>query len=292
MHISFEGTYEGGHRIGDTIAYAYAARLMAENEIRTPRITMTFSRHHLFNFFFDQFIRDYDVECHYTDTIPGPQRFGVFDDIRKSRSFNRKPIGSYKELYRRIDGQIRQTIICGEERPLTPGGNIFTYICRGQESCQAVIKSDFTPAAFGWEWTPYSGGKSVFVSPHELSQGNETFTIAFWMKTVSMLLDCGIQVMVASHHSELWDSRASVFFAVTPRHLVDVISRQSLVLTGNTGTGWIAAAVGCPMIACEPESLIFEGWRFERCGFRNLVRSIKEPNPDALLAEALTFLEL
>ena len=104
MHISFEGTYEGGHRIGDTIAYAYAARLMAENEIRTPRVTMSFSNHHILNFVFDQFISDLDVECHFTDLIPTVQRYGEFDRIRRDRSFNRKPIGAYKELYRRIDG--------------------------------------------------------------------------------------------------------------------------------------------------------------------------------------------
>lgn len=295
MHISYEGTYETGHRLGDSIAYAYAARIIAGAEITSPRVTMTFNRHHPFNFVFDQFCKDFDVERHFTDFIPTRSPYGDFDQVRLERRFNGHPVGAYKELYRRIDAEWRQPLLCGEHRQLEAAGNIFTYLARGQESAPAAIAgAGFGPSAFGWQWRPEGKKKSVYISPHETSQGNAIFTIAFWQDVVATLLKKGVAVTVASPETALWPEHKnlSLYYAAAPEQLVEAISRQRLVLTGNTGSGWVAAATGCPMIVCEPPvgGLNFDGWRFTRC-FPELAGAFNEPDAKKVAAATLTFLE-
>lgn len=292
MHISYEGTYENGHRLGDSIAYAYAARVIAASEVRTPRVSMTFNRDHPYNFVFDQFCADYGVERHYTQAIPTQSPYGRFNEIRRDRTFHGKHIGAYKELYRRIDGELRQTMLCGEHRALEePHGNIFTYLLRGQESAPSTTQAiNFGPQAFGWEWKPEAKKKSVYVSPHEMSQGNAYFTLEFWQKVVALLLKKGVTVTVASDQPDLWPQHKNLalFYAQTPQQLVATIAAQRLVICGNTGTGWVAGATGTPLIVCEPPHLNFEGWRFARCGFRNIVATITSDDAQEAAGAVLT----
>ncbi len=291
MHISYNGTYEFGHRLGDTIAFAYAARLMAQNELNGPRITLSLNRNHPLNFVFDKFIEDFNVTPIVSSEFAYRSPYQAFDSIRRERQVEGKPYGAYKELYRRIDGPNRQLSLCGEVRPLLPEHNIFHYLVRGQEGCPAEITgaTSFGPWAFNFPRGTIVPRKSVFISPHEHSQGNRVFTEDFWRQVIDLLLAAGLNVTVCSNSMQWPDplpKGLTLFWARDYPHLFNVIASQRLVLSGNTGTAWVAAATGVPMIIGEGE-VAFHGWSFSRCALPNLLNLITEPDPIQFAKAAL-----
>lgn len=278
LYIWANHTYKGGHKIGDCITSAYAARLFAESD-KWGRIILSRHPSHRMNFCYDQFIKDFDVQV-IDENWPHPDVddsecdgvvFPLCDERRTTREINGMKFDSYKELYRRVAGGGRQKMLCGEEKGLGRR-NIFEYLFFGQEESTGNCPrgADFRPSAFGGTWEPSGPQRGVFLSPHAFSQSNDVFTLQFWSEVVRGLAARGIHVTVNTQNATWFGKGPFIDYYFQGdgdfRALSDMISRQRLSVSGNTGIAWMAAMNGVPLVVGEPEFFWYMDYRMRECG--------------------------
>lgn len=275
-YIAFSHTPDSGFKIGDTIVAAHVVRLFCQNCPHDEWI-LTLNPQNELNFCFEQVCKDHNIRVLHDVWQPGDINHlnRCMAERRSSRMVHEFSFNTYKEIYRRTDGGAKQIGLCGAEKGLNRK-NIFEYYFFGQEQAPDECKGGdrFTSASLGWQWTPEAPSRSVFVAPHAYSQGNGVFTMDYWREVINRLLIAGIAVTVNTPNQGLFGVHPSLTYSYHEgpiRGLFDQIARQQLVLCGNTGIGWIAAAHGVPLIAGQPKFFWFLDYRYDWCGAQSVV---------------------
>lgn len=276
LFIAYSGTYNVaarvGHKLGDSITESYTARLFCEAKPYTKILLSLNPKHHL-NFCFDQVIKDYNIEVLWDDWPENdqPYIYRRCDARRQTRKAHGQTFDDYRELYLRVDGGPRQIALAGSEVGLGRRG-IFDYLYFGQEEVPTECPrgADFRPSAFGWTWDPRAPQKSVFVSPHAVSQTNDVFTLDFWHLMIQELVRREIQVEVNTPEKGRFGEHPRLTYFFQHDHdlkaLFKHISHQRLSLSGNTGTFWCSAAHGVPVMVGEPIGFMFADYRARQNG--------------------------
>lgn len=290
MYIAFSGTYEMGHKLGDCITMLKACYLFAENEPH-DKIIISLNPKHKLNFLWDKFIDQYDVDVIYDNLQSNDPNhlYNILNERKINKKINNISFDTYKELYLRIHGGKRQKFLCDVERGLGRK-NIFEYYYYGQESkpenCIGGdhLKSDLVYYCSDREKTLK---KSVFISPLAISQGNKIFNFEFWKNVVLNLIKEKIHVYLNTNNDFFNDiSSDLITFTYQEndnfRKLLNRIANQKLVVCGNTGIGWFAAATGTPLMAMEPPFFWFMDYRYKECGVESLKQIFAEPNPQII----------
>lgn len=295
MLIAQNETRESGSFCGDQLCSLKAAYMFVRNQPDVDRVIMSVSPGNEMTFLWDRFIRDPygdgsipPVELVYDNWNPGDwdARFCAWNKWRHDRYITvsdstPREFQHYRELYLRIHGAQRQTAICGSERGLGRR-NIYEYWVAGQEN-----KPDTFPGSDVYDveidHPSLTPEHDVYISPHCKTQGNITFTFDYWSQVVHRLIDAGISVTVGydgyfcedllRHHlyRKFWGSH---------RQWMEEVCRHKIVACGNTGTGWLAAACGIPLLTMEPSNSQMPDHRYRECGLRNLVEVMDTPDAD------------
>lgn len=272
VNACYSASGKPSSKLGDAVCMAYTARLMMEAEPH-DRYIMSMNPKHPCNFVFDRLIQDYRIQV-INEDWPLDEMAYVYpfwDQRRHDRNIHDIPFDTMKEFYLRIDGGVRQKQICGSEKGLGHR-NIFEYWFFGQESSPEVCprSSDFRPSAFGGEWNPTAPPRSVFVSPHAYSQGNDVFSEPFWRDVIQLLVQQDIEVTVNTPHVGSFGRHDTLikysYQQDNIRALWHQVAQQRLCLNGNTGIAWFAAAHGTPMIVGEPPFFWYMDFRMRQCG--------------------------
>lgn len=287
MLIANNETRESGSFMGDQLCSLKAAYLFAEHApVGTDHFIMSVSRANEMHFLWTKFIEKFNVELVYDDWNPGDwgSRFAAWDKWRTERVIEEKPFDHYRELYLRIHGNLRQTLLCGHERGLGRR-NIYQYWWCGQEHCPEEL-----PPQVDWfddsliHHPPHAPTRDVYISPHAKTQGNYVFTFDFWSEVIHRLVDSGITVTCgydnAHFCNDLDNHPLFTRYWGDHKQWMHELCRHKLVACGNTGTGWLAAACGVPMITMEPPNSQMPDHRYRECGLRNIVDVVETPNPE------------
>ena len=289
MLIANNCTRENGQFLGDQLCYLKVAHLFVQNQPDVDRVVMSLSPRNEMDFLWRKFLRDPrgdgrvpPVKVVYDDFDPGdnPARWRAWDQWRMERCIfdGEVPIrfDHYRELYLRIHGAQRQTVLCGMERGLTRR-NIYEYVFYGQEhlpdTCAGADWYDDTLIDHPKREPRYD----VYISPHAKTQGNLVFTFDFWSEVVHRLVDLGVTVTVGYDGRFCDDLRDHPCYRRhwgTHEQWMEEVCRHKLVACGNTGTGWLAAACGVPMITMEPHNSCMADHRYRECGLRNIVEVV------------------
>ena len=272
MYIACDNCLERGYFLGDVLTLIKAAWLFVQNEPHDHYILSLHTSDPL-NFLWNRFVCENRVTL-VRDTWEKKNRdaqYEVFDQRRKARVVQGQPFDTYKELYPRLDGGPRQGVLCGREKGLGRT-NIFEYYYYGQECCvdTPVNTREFDSTLIYVPQVIRRSDKSVFIAPHEKCQGNKYFTLEFWEQVSAALLEAGYAVVVndpGGFAIRLGDRILRSFFSFEA--LVEQLAGERLILCGNTGIGWMAAAVGAPFIALEKD-MVFPEYGFRRCGCQSL----------------------
>jgi len=277
MLIANNCTRESGSFCGDQLCALKAAYLFVENQPNIERVIMSVSPGNEMHFLWQRFIDEYEVELVYDTWNPGDweSRWTAWNKWQKDREIDGKKFDHYRELYLRIHGAQRQTALCGFERGLGRK-NIFEYWFFGQEHLPEIcVGSDVYDVEIDHPLLIFE--RDVYVSPHCKTQGNVTFTFDYWTQVVHKLIDAGLTVTVGYDGYFCEDL---VQHPLYKRHWGDhkqwmeQVCRHRIVACGNTGTGWLAAACGVPMITMEPHNSVMMDHRYRECGLRNLVEVV------------------
>lgn len=294
-------TRESGSFMGDQLcalktAYLFVEAVPAEGR----RVIMSASPFNEMHFLWTKFVETYGVELVYDNWNPGDwnSRWQAWDEWRATKRVKGRPSATwpvagvadaevelpfdiYRELYLRIHGGVRQRALCGSERGLGRR-NIYSYWFCGQEGCP-----DEPPPGADWfddtltHHPAHDPVRDVYISPHAKTQGNVTFTFEFWAEVVHRLIDAGVSVTVGFDgyfcedliHHQLYRK-----FWGTHQEWMQEVCRHRLVSCGNTGTGWLAAACGVPMITMEPPNSQMPDHRYRECGLKNIVEVVDRPD--------------
>lgn len=267
--------------MGDQLCYLKVAYLFAENE-RPDRILMSMSPGNEMSFVWSKFIEQHNVEVILDSFDPGDwsARWSAWDKWRGERVVEGRPFDLYREMYLRIHGAQRQTVLCGRERGLGRR-NIYEYVYFGQEN-----QPDSCPGSDWFDSTlmhhpPHRPTRGVYVSPHAKTQGNLTFTFEFWAEVVKRLLDAGVAVTVGYDGPFCEDLNDHPLYRKhwgSHWQWVEEVCSHKVVACGNTGTGWLAAACGVPLFTVEPPNSQMPDHRYRECGLRNLVEVLDHPD--------------
>lgn len=293
MLITFNGTHQVGQHLGDTIAYLKVAWMYAQN-YPCEKYILTLSPIHDLNFIWQKFIDTYNVEVVYDNFDPGnwDQRFQAWDYWRHTREIEGRKFDIYKEMYRRVDGGMRQGILCGQEAGLGRK-NIFEYFYFGQEEAKApCLDGDtFSDRLAYHPFLPRE--RAVLIAPYAKCQGNSTFTFQFWDKVVRTLVGNGVKVTV-NHSGDFCNDLIGPYYRKIFPNMEDLLvecCRHRLVACGNTGVGWMAAATGTPLLAMQPVDSHFQDYRYEWCGVESLVDFLEKPEPDYCVGRIMEEIE-
>lgn len=287
MLIACNETRESGSFMGDQLCSLRTAYLFVENTPGVDKILMSVSPGNEMHFLWTRFIERYDIQLIYDDWNPGDwaARFSAWEKWRTERQINGIPFDHYRELYLRIHGHHRQTVLCGGERGLGRA-NIYQYWYCGQENAP-----DELPPGCNWFDDSFihhpkrMPERDVYISPHAKTQGNATFTFDFWSDVVHRLVEEDVMVTVGyegwfcgdleghPNYRRFWGNH---------REWMEEVCRHKLVACGNTGTGWLACACGVPMITMEPHNSIMPDHRYRECGLRNITEVVDGPKLDEL----------
>lgn len=286
LFIANDCTRESGSFCGDQLCSLKAAYLFVQHTEGVDKVVMSMSKFNEMNFLWDRFIDNPKgdgsipkVQIVWEEWNPGDwvSRHGAWDQWRAQRSVDGVKFDHYKELYLRIHGALRQSALCGYERGLGRR-NIYSYWWCGQEGCPEEL-----PQSVDWfdDTLVYHPQREplrdVYISPHCKTQGNYVFTFDYWARVVNRLLDSGITVTVG------YDGYFYPEFNAHPnfkrhwgdhRQWMEQVCHHRLVACGNTGTGWLAAACGTPMITMEPHNSVMADHRYRECGLRNILEVI------------------
>lgn len=278
MLIAQNETVESGSFMGDQLCSLKTAYLMVLNQPGVDRVLMSVSPGNQLHFLWTKFIERFNIELIHDDWNPGdwPSRHGAWDRWRRERKINGIPFDHYRELYLRIHGAMRQLTLCGHERGLGRK-NIYEYWLAGQENAP-----DTFPGADWFDDSlihhpPLTRERDVYISPHCKTQGNITFTFDFWSDVVHRLVDAGVSVTVGYDGYFCQDLVGHPCYKKhwgNHREWMEQVCRHKLVACGNTGTGWLAAACGTPMITMEPHNSCMPDHRYRECGLKNIVEVV------------------
>lgn len=297
MLIAQNETRESGSFMGDQLCSLKAAYLFVEHQPDVTKVIMSVSPTNEMHYLWEKFINKYNIELVYDDWNPGDWtiRHQTWEKWRTERHINGIQFDHYRELYLRIHGgsfydpskggivQGRQVTLCGSERGLGKR-NIYQYWYCGQEH-----KPNELPPSVDWfddtlvyhpQLTPE---RDVYISPHAKTQGNVTFTFSFWEDVVHRLIDAGITVTVGYNGHFCEDLNAHPLYKKywgDHKQWMEQLCKHKLVACGNTGTGWLAAACGVPMITMEPPNSQMPDHRYRECGLRNIVEVVDTPNAE------------
>lgn len=285
MLIAFNGTRENGNFMGDQLSYLKIAYLLVENQPDVTKVLMSMSPGNEMNFVWDKFIKTHNVEVIWDDWNAGDwhSRWTAWDKWRTERSIEGRKFDHYRELYLRIHGAVRQLALCGFERGLGRR-NIYEYVFYGQEN-----KPDGECAGSDWYddtlcyHPPHTPERDVYISPHCKTQGNFTFTMEFWAEVVLKLIDAGVSVTVGYDGPFCEGLLGNPLYRKhwgTYEQWFEQVAHHKLVACGNTGTGWVSAACGVPLLTMEPPNSQMPDHRYERCGLRNVVEIVDTPDPE------------
>ncbi len=297
MLITFNGTRQNGNFMGDQLCYLKIAYLMVQNEPDVDRVIFSASPGNEMDFLWTKFLADprgdgtippAEVIYDHWDAGDWASRWGSWEAWRANRHIEGRPFDHYRELYLRIHGAHRQTVLCGYERGMGRK-NIYEYVFYGQEHSPDVCH--------GADWfddrlidhPPHKPTRDVYISPHAKTQGNAVFTFDYWEKVVCRLLEYGISVTVGYNGAFCEDlATHPLYYTHYRKHWgshyqwMEQICQHRLVACGNTGTGWLACACGVPMITMEPHNSVMADHRYRECGLRNIVEVIDGSKLDVL----------
>ena len=297
-------TRENGQFMGDQLCYLKIAYLMVQN--MTPeidKVILSMSPNNEMHFLWEKFIRDPSgegfvppVEVVYDTLNPGDNeaRWLMWDKWRSERNIEGRPFDHYRELYLRIHGAYRQTILCGSERG-AGRHNIYEYLYYGQENAPEVglrdveewnnhgISTTYSYTDNLIDHPPLVPSRDVYISPHAKTQGNFTFTFDFWADVVHKLVEAGVSVTIGYNGYFCEDLNGNPLvqkYWGDHKQWMQQVCRHKLVACGNTGTGWLAAACGVPMITMEPPNSQMADHRYRECGLRNIIELVDTPDAD------------
>lgn len=284
MLIVFNGTRESGQFLGDTICSIKVAWEWVRTH-KPDKVLLTLSPNCDLNFMWDKFIHANNAEIIYDTFEPGnmPQRFEVWNRWRKDREIEGRKFDIYRELYRRIDGSRRQTLLCGSEVGLKKR-NIFEYFYFGQE--EPVLPPLPSLNEFGNELIDHSVRPPeyhVLIAPYAKCQGNRTFTFEYWNRVIHRLIEAGLSITCNYHASFCEDLNGNPLFRkIHPGvpELFEEVCRHKIVACGNTGIGWVAGACGIPLLAMQPVDSNMQDYRYEWCGVKSLIEFLDQPDVD------------
>src|ERR1700722_5082296 len=139
MLIANNCTRESGSFMGDQLCALKTAYLFVQNTPDIDRVIMSVSPGNEMHFLWEKFIDSYLVELVYDAFNPGdwPSRWNAWDKWRAEREIEGRKFDHLRELYLRIHGNQRQTVLCGSERGLGRR-NIYEYWLAGQENMPDV----------------------------------------------------------------------------------------------------------------------------------------------------------
>lgn len=284
MLIAQNQTVESGSFMGDQLCSLKTAYLFVENCPNLSKVIMSVSPENQLHFLWQKFIDKYNIELIWDNWNAGdwPSRWNAWDRWRSSREINGIKFDVYKELYLRIHGCQRQNILCNSEVGLNKR-NIYSYWYCGQEGNPEEL-----PKEVDWfdDSLIYHSQRNplrdVYISPHAKTQGNHVFTFEFWSELVHKLVDNDVSVTVG--YDQEWFCNDLNNHPLFARYWGDhkqwmyQICSHKLVACGNTGTGWLAAACGTPMITMEPPNSNMADHRYRECGLKNIVEVVDTPN--------------
>lgn len=300
MLIANNCTRESGSFMGDQLCLLKTCYLFVENTPGVDHVIMSMSPGNEMAFLWTKFIEKYNIELIYDDFNPGnwTERFNAWNRWRAERKINGIKFDIFKECHLRIHGHQRQQMMCGSERGL--GHNIYEYWWRGQENSPEEMPKDVEPwdnhgvttsYRFGDDLIhhpPHTPQRDIYISPHAKTQGNATFSFEFWGQVVRQLIDAGVSVTVGydgyfceelnNHplYKKFWGGLGEAGHKLW----MEEVCRHKLVACGNTGTGWLAAACGVPMITMEPPNSVMADHRYRECGLANIVEVVDTPNAE------------
>ncbi len=278
-------TIESGSFLGDQCCAIKVCYLFVENTPNIDRVIMSVSPSNQLHFLWEKFIEKHNVELIWDDWNPGDwnERWRNWDIWRSERSIEGIPFSVYKEHHLRIHGAMRQSILCEYERGLGRR-NIYQYWYCGQEN-----KPEELPIEVDWfddsliyhpKHTPI---RDVYISPHCKTQGNLTFTFDFWSQVVHKLIDAGVSVTVGYDGYFCEELNSHPLYKKhwgTHKEWMEQLCQHKIVACGNTGTGWLAAACGVPLLTMEPPLSQMPDHRYRECGLRNIVEVLDTPDAD------------
>lgn len=288
--IAWNSTRESGSFCGDQLCSLKTAYLFVQNQPDVDHVIMSVSPGNEMAFLWERFIADPrgdgtvpPVELIYDTWNPGDweSRFVAWNKWRKDRSIEGREFDHYRELYLRIHGAMRQASLCGIERGLGRK-NIFEYWFFGQEHMpESCTGSDIYDVEINHP--PLLPDRDVYISPHCKTQGNITFTFDYWAQVVHKLIDAGVTVTVGYDGFFCEDLYRHPLYRKhwgDHRAWMEEVCRHRIVACGNTGTGWLAAACGVPLLTMEPPNSQMPDHRYRECGLRNIVEVMDVPDAD------------
>ena len=283
MLIANNCTRESGSFCGDQLCALKAAYMFVKNEPSVNRVIMSVSPGNEMAFLWQNFIDEYKVELIHDNWNPGDwnSRWCAWNKWRAEREIEGCKFDHYRELYLRIHGNQRQIAICGSERGLGRK-NIFEYWVSGQENMPDTFPgSDVYDVEI--PHPPLTHERDVYISPHCKTQGNVTFTFEYWSQVVRKLIDAGVSVTVGYDGFFCEDLLRHPLYKKhwgTHKEWMDQVCQHKIVACGNTGTGWLAAACGVPLLTMEPPNSQMPDHRYRECGLRNIVEVLDTPDAD------------
>lgn len=290
MLIANNCTRENGQFMGDQICYIKIAYLMVQNS-DADKILMSMSPANEMHFLWQKFIDTYNVEVIYDNFNPGDnhQRWEAWDKWRVSREINGISFDYYRELYLRIHGVLRQSILSGTEIG-TNRKNIYEYVYYGQEHLpETCLGSDWFDDTLIYH-PEHTRERDVYIAPFCKTQGNLIFTFYYWETVVRYLISVGVSVTVGHEGPFCEDLVGHPLYKKywgDHKQWLEEVCRHKLVACGNTGTGWVAAACGIPLITMEPHNSCMADHRYRQCGLKNIVEVIDGFTLDSLNNDVL-----
>jgi len=285
------------HCLGDVITSVHSAWLWVR-EYRPSRVILSLCRDEAWNPLWARFVRENRAAVVWDPKAKEKsETYALFDDRRRTRQVEGRPFDIYRETYVRTDGGPRQTALCGSEvglvereRPLT----IFTYNWYGQENESRPFparNAGFGPGVI--DVPEVTRSCRVLVSPYAKCMGMDVFTWDLWRELTGRLLEAGLPVTL-NHSHDLWDLRHPLLerrFS-TPESIADYVAGHALVVCGNTGVGWVAAATGTPLLAVQPrDGWMFQDFRYENAGIPSLLGIVEEADPAMVAGRAVDWVQ-
>lgn len=288
--IAQNETRESGSFMGDQLCSLKAAYLFVQNTPDVDHVIMSVSPGNEMHFLWERFVRDPrgdgtipSVDLVWDTLNPGDweARWCAWNKWRMDRRIEGQRFDHYRELYLRIHGAQRQQTLCGSERGLGRK-NIYEYWLFGQENMsETCIGSGVYDVEI--DHPPLIPDRDVYISPHCKTQGNITFTFDYWDRVVHKLVDAGVSVTVGYEGFFCEDLLRHPLYKKhwgTHKQWMDEVCRHKIVACGNTGTGWLAAACGVPLLTMEPPNSQMPDHRYRECGLRNIVEVMEVPDAD------------
>jgi len=282
LYIACNHTIERGYFMGDAIVCRKMADVFRDN-VKPDRTILSLMESGPLQWAWDGFECDDIVRDSWADRGSRPIQYRTFDERRRTKSVEGMPFDSYREIYARLDGGFRQDALCGTEAGLGRK-NVFEYFYYGQEQVEddPVGLDRFEPL-FDMDVEKYPG--RVMVAPFEKCQGNRVFTHDMWKEVIKKLLERGVEVTVnASPDFMCGFGHPLLRMEYPPLEVIHKeVAKYSLVACGNTGIGWVAGAVGTPLIAFEKD-MSFSEYGFAKCGLSSLVDLVDEPDIELMVS--------